>query len=379
MAKKRYTDTYAKICDPDNIRAALFAAARGKRKKRSVQKALANEDATVERIRDILVNHREFLPAVRIGHQINDGIRRKKRVIVHPTFDEQIIDHALLQVIGPHFMRRFYRWSCGSIPGRGQESMSKYVKRKILAKPKRCRHYAKLDIRKCFDTLDTAAVFAEIAKTERDPETLRLVRYKLDRNAVRLPDGSIRRGGVPIGLYTSPWFVNIALTPFDHRVKDDLGVYVMVRFADDILMVDGNGRVMKRAIVTGTGAATEYGFGWKSRPVVRRWAAGDAGKMRFCGIHFTRETAEIRDEVFVRARRTMARISWKRRTERRVTWYDAAKVISYGGRFRGFGAFAVFGRHVLRGMVDYASMRRKISAHDRIINKSKENSHEFAI
>lgn len=368
MGKQNYTDTYAKICDPENIRAAIHAAARGKRRKRSVRRALANEDATVERVRSILLEHRRYLPEVRIGREINDGIKAKKRIIVNPSFDEQIIDHALLQVIAPHFQKRFYNWSCGSVPGKGQEAMVAYMKRKVLSKPKSCKYYVKLDIKKCFDNLDVDAIYAEIARIERDPETLALIRYKLDSNAVFMPDGSVRKGGVPIGLYTSPWFVNIALTPFDHKVKDDCGVYMMVRFMDDILMVDGNRRKLEEAVDKGEERIGRFGFSWKSAPVVRKWAFGDIGKVRFCGIHISREGTEIRDTIFVRARKTVARIVGKMKRGRRVTWYDAARIISYGGRFLGFRAFSVFSKHVLRGRLKISRMRQKVSAHDKLIS-----------
>ena len=368
-----YENTYAQICDTENIRAALHAAAKGKKHKSGVRRALAREDETVETVRDILVNHKPFLPAVRAGHEINDGIRLKKRVIVHPSFTEQIIDHALLQVVAPHFERRFYRWSCGSIPGRGQEEMAKYICRKVLAHPEKCKYLAVLDVKSCFPSTWAGAVYGEIEKIERDPETLALIKYKLDANRVRLESGAIVEGGIPIGLYTSPWFVNLALSPFDHAVKDDCGIYLMVRFMDDILMAHGNRREFRRAIDAGTVAIARFGLSWKNEPVISLWVGGDRGKVRFCGAHFMKDgSMELHDKIFIRARRTVNRIDRKRRSGRRVTWYDAAKVVSYAGRFASFGSWGAFGPCALQGKVRFSSMRQKISAHDRLVNNSQK-------
>ena len=370
---RTYDNTYAAICDRGNIRAALDAAAKGKRHKRAVKLALAHEDETVERIRDTLVNHKPFLPEVRQGHEINDGIRLKKRIIVHPSFTEQIIDHAMMQVLEPHFERKMYRWSCGSIPGRGQEDMSKYICRMVAAHPEKCKYFAVMDVKSCFPSTWTDAVYAEIAKIERDPKTLQLVRYKLDANRIRLESGAVIEGGIPIGLYTSPWFVNLALTPFDHTVKDDCGIYLMVRFMDDIMMAHGNKREFKRAIEAGTVAIARFGLSWKKRPVVTLWLAGDMGKIRFCGAHFMKDgSMELHDKIFIRARRTVNRIDRKRRTGRRVTWYDASKVVSYSGRFAAFGSWNAFGPCVLQDKVRLFDMRQKISAHDRLLNNSQK-------
>jgi len=363
---KSYGHTYERICDLDNIRAAIRSAAKGKRKKRSVRRALANEDATVEQIHDILVNHKPYLGEFRRGHEINDGLRAKKRIIIHPTFTEQIIDHCIMQVIEPHYMRKFYRWSCGSIPGRGQESMMAYVMKMVRASRKDTKYYAVLDVKKCFDSIDTDALYDEIASVERDKETLALIKYKLKANVVKLPSGEMRSGGVTIGTYTSPWLANIALDGVDHCIKDKHGIYLYVRFMDDMLMVHGNKREMKRAIADATAELKRFGLQWKTKPVIRKCVDGDMGKVRFCGVQITRDEMEIRDAVFLRARRTANRIYKKLKENLRVTWYDAAKMISYGGRFGAFESRNAFSKQVLGNRLSFFGFRAKLSFHNRM-------------
>ena len=363
---KTYKHTFEQICDAENIRAALHAAAKGKRDKKSVRGALAREDEVVAHIRRILTESIQFLPKIRNGHKVNDGIKAKKRIICHPSFTEQIIDHAIIQIIKPHFMRSFYRWSCGSIPGRGQESMIKYVAASIRRNDSGAKYYVKFDVAKCFDTINADAIYDELKKYEADKRTLALLRYKLDANTVRHPDGKIVKGGVPIGVYTSPWLVNVALNCVDHCLKDECGMNLEVRFMDDIFVTHGNKRELERAIAAAEKVLARFGLRWKERPVIRKWAYGDIGKVRFCGVQLTRETVEVRDVVFIRAVRTVNRIARKMARKVRVTWYDAAKVISYGGRFAAFESWNAFSKNVLQGKVSYQSMRQKISAHDRL-------------
>lgn len=367
---KTYKHTYEKICDKDNIRAAIFAAAKGKRRKKSVKYALAHEDETVEEIRDILVNHKDYLQNPRTAHEINDGIRAKRRVIVHPTFTEQIIDHCIIQVLEPHFVSRFFRWSCGSIPGRGQEGMIKHLMAKVRKHQDKVKYYAILDVAKCFDTIDTDALFEEIKRYEADPEALALLKYKIEANVIRMSDGTIRKGGVPIGVFTSPWFANIALNRVDHCFKDDKALYILVRFMDDMFVAHGNKRELKRAIDEASKVLAGFGLKWKNTPVIRKWAYGNIGKVRFCGVQITRETCEVRDTVYLRAVRTVNRVAKKIAMHKRATWYDAAKIISYGGRFESFESWNAFGKSVLRGKLKYSWARQKISAHDKLKSRS---------
>lgn len=359
---------FEKIVDPENIEAAIRRAARGKRHKRVVRLALLNIDETVERVRKMLVDETYAPPRIRQAHEINDGFRLKKRIIVHPSFDELIVDHSVLQVLKGVFVRRFYHWSCGSIPGRGQESMIQYVYKKLLEKPKNCKYYVKLDVSKCFDSINPEVLKTLLKKYIRDNKLLRLLDRIIDANTLRLADGSTKKVGAPIGLYTSPWFANIVLTEIDKILKDKCGIYLEVRYIDDIFVSHGNRRELVKALEVATKRLAELGLKWKTKPIIRKWADGNIGKVRFCGVHLMRRRVQLHDSVYIRARRTANRILRKKKAKKRVTWYDAAKIISYGGRFKAFYSYRAFTRDVLgRAGIKYADMRRKISDHDKIL------------
>ena len=371
---KTYNNLYGKVIDYDNIVAAINAAAKGKRRKRSVQRCLTDVDKTARIIIEKIERGDYGFPEVRPAHYINDGIQAKRRTIIHPAFHEQIIDHAFLQILSPIFMRSFDPHSYGSIPGRGQEGMIRYVMCKVRRRQDKVKYYAKLDVKKCFDTISPEAVYNEI-KTHyvRDRRVLAWVRAKLAANTLKTPEGDILKVGVPIGLFTSPWFVNVILSRIDHILKDRFGVYCLVRFMDDLLILHGNKREMMKAITAAGDELEVFGMNWKAVPKATKWEYGDRGKIRFCGVQITRETCEVRDAVFIRAVRTGNRISSKMHKKLRVTWYDAAKNISYGGRFRAFESYRAFVKNVLKdGKTKFSSMRQKIAAHDKL--KAKGNA-----
>lgn len=383
---KSYNGLWERMVDPDNIEGAIYAAAKGKKRKREVQDALADVPATVARVKGMLERDEWRPPEVRDGRFYKDGIARKKRLLVEPDFDEQIVHHLLIDyIIEPIFMPGFYEWSCGSIPGRGQEMMAKHIMRKIRRGGAKVKYCAVLDIAKCFPSIDIETIYKAIATKIRDRRVLRLVRMILEANTIRLPDGTIMKGGVPIGLFTSPWFVNIALTAIDRRFKSRKGkrkaVYLYVRYIDDMLMMHGNKRELKGIIGEVAAWLNENGMRLKARAVILRFDVYGSHKVRYTGFHVTRQRMMVRDRVFIRAQRTGARIRRKIARRIRVTAHDAERLISYGGRFRSFGSYGAFPARVLRG-IRFSDMRRKVSVRDSLRSmksKIKEAEHAMCV
>ena len=378
---KSFNNLWCKMIDPDNIEAAIYAAARGKRRKREVQKALRDVDGTVARIRDMLENDEWRPPEIRDGWLFSDGIARKERLLVRPDFDEQIVHHLLIDfVVEPIFRPRFFEWTCGSVPGRGQEGMARHVIRKILRSGDKVRYGAILDIRKCFRSIDVECIYSAIAKRIRDKRVMHIVRLVLDSNAIRMPDGSIQDGGVPIGLFTSPWFVNIALTEVDMAIKSPksdgsrrdrrAAMYLYVRYIDDMLIMHGNKRELRRAMNDVVSKLSTMGMALKRKPEMFRFGESGVRKLRFTGFHVTRSRMCVRDKVFVRAVRTGANMRKKVAAKRRITAHESERLIAYGGRFRAFGSYNAFPLMVLRGL-NFALLRRKVSERDRKRNKTK--------
>lgn len=370
---KSYNNLWQKMIDPANVEVAIYSAAKGKRHNRQVLDALADIPATVARIKGMLERDEWRPPEVREGRIFKDPRSGKTRPLVKPDFDEQIVHHLLIDfVIAPIFKPTFYEWSCGSIPGRGQEMMSRYILRKIKRGGRRVKYCAVLDIAKCFPSIDTEAVYRAIAAKVRDRRVLNIVQLILAANLVRFADGTEMRGGLPIGLFTSPWFVNIALTVADRAVKTSTlkrnGIYLYVRYIDDMLLVHGNKRELRRAIEELGRVLATMELRLKHTPGIELFKV-----VRFTGFHATRERTRVRDRVFLRARRTGTRIRRKIERRIRVTAYDAERLISYGGRFRSFGSYNAFPSQVLCGIKFYV-MRQKVSRRDQLRAYSRKEA-----
>ena len=223
---KRYNNIYTKICDDNNIRLAIHKASRGKKKRKVVQKILANEDYYVEQIKSMLVN-KTHIPSEYIEMTIFDGSNKKERKIYKPKFyPDQIIHWCIMLQIEPLLTKRFYYYSCASIKGRGILRGAKYIKRILVNDKKHTKYCLKLDIKKFYPSIDKEILKNKLRKLFKDKDLIYILDLIVDSHDK----------GVPIGNYTSQWFANLFLTDLDYYIKEELKVKHYIRYMDDIVI-----------------------------------------------------------------------------------------------------------------------------------------------
>lgn len=112
------------------------------------------------------------------------------------------------------------------------------------------RQYAyvlKGDIRKYFPSIDHALLKRLIARKIKCPRTLSLIDLIIDNSNPQEPmqdyfpgddlfSPASRRRGLPMGNLTSQFFANLYLSPFDHFVKEELGIKGYTRYVDDVAL-----------------------------------------------------------------------------------------------------------------------------------------------
>ena len=234
---KRAGYLYERICDPDNIKAAIWKASEKKRNQKYVRQILKKIDHYAEIIQKLLKDQ-SYIPSKYTFKTINDGIRQKKREIAKPRFfPDQCIHHALMQVLEESIMKGMYYYNCGSVPGRGDKRIRKAVTKLIRKRPEKARYVAKMDVHHFYQSID-------------HDELKRILRKKIkDKKALWLCDVIIDscESGIPIGNYTSQWFCNLFLEDLDHKIKAFLGKdYGYYRYVDDMVIIGPNKRKLHK-------------------------------------------------------------------------------------------------------------------------------------
>lgn len=354
---KTYNNLFEKIISPENIRKAILKAARGKRKKAGVGKALANLDQTAAYLSELLKN--KIWKPVKIHQttQINDGVELKKRYIVCPHFvREQCVHHAIMNICEPLFRKKFYQYSCGSVKGHGAEQAKKYVAKVIRKYPAKVKYVAKLDIKKFFHNAKPSFIFHEIRKTIRDKEVLRLFAMILRYNK-QIVDGEVIKTGIPIGFYTSPILANVLLNALDHYIKEVLGVEFYVRYMDDIIMFSSNKRKLKRSCLAVSAWIEDRRM--RLKPI---WQVHRFKSINFIGYQFKRNgLVRLRDRVFLKSVRCVRRVAVKTTTAK-LTIHDCLRVLSYMGRFKNADTYKAFVRYI-SPYINIRELRKRVSNH----------------
>ncbi|MFQ5639304.1 MAG: reverse transcriptase domain-containing protein [bacterium] len=246
---KSYTNLFEKICTFENLYLASKKAEKGKRFRDEVARFNARRaENLLEMERLLRAGTYPFgrFHTFRIFHP-------KPRMISAAPYADRVVHHALMNVIGPLFERTFIHDSYANQKNKGTH-----------AALDRCTQYARcylyvlqMDIRKYFPSIDHAILLAEIARTIRCQPTLKLIKHIIDNSNPQEPayfyfpgDDLFtpyeRRKGLPIGNFTSQFFANVYLNPFDHFIKEKFQAPGYVRYVDDQLIFSDDKEFLKQ-------------------------------------------------------------------------------------------------------------------------------------
>ena len=157
-----------------------------------------------------------------------------------PTFEDKVLQRAVVMALQPIYEQDFYDCSYGFRPGRSAHQALQALWEQTMAMGG--GWVLEVDIRKFFDTLDHAQLRALLQRRVRDGVLLRLISKWL--HAGVLEDGCLTYpdAGTPQGGVISPLLANIYLHYvldewFEQQVKPRLkGRAFLIRYADDFVM-----------------------------------------------------------------------------------------------------------------------------------------------
>lgn len=379
---KTYKNLFDKLIDHENIYNAIINASRSKRDRPDVKKVLKKINFYIYRLQDLITQKRlKFRKHTAV--LINDGIKLKPRVIVKPDFIyEQILHHALVQVLKPIFMKSMYIWSCGSLPKRGGLYGKRYLAKYIKHHQSKIKYCFKCDIEHFFQSVDTEVVKKMLARRIRDKSFLQVLFLVLDSNIAIYEDEDIYMG-LPIGWYIAQWLANWILTETDYKIKQKLKIKCYVRYVDDLVLLSPNKKELHKARSEIQNYLQELHLKLKSNYQVFRFTyiAKDGKEKGRCidymGYKFYRNRTVLRKTIILKATRKALKMS----KSNKLNWYECTQIVSYLGWFKHANVYMIYAKYI-QPKVNIGECKKVISLHSYRERKKQnvielENSREF--
>lgn len=316
---KRHGNLWSQIVDLDNIKSAHSLARRGKSYYTEVKMVDADLDRYAKEIQRMLVE-KSFTTSPYDIQQRFDG-RKVRTIYKLPYFPDRIVQHALLNVIGPILTNCFIRDSFQSILGRGTSDAMRRV-RKLIAE-KQPRYALKVDVEKYYPSIDNDLMKSAIRRKIKCSNTLFLIDDIINSTK-----------GLPIGNYTSQHFGNLYLNQFDWWVKQELKPLGYFRYCDDIVVM-GNSRNDLVQFCKKLVAKLEF-IKLKIKP---SWCIYDVARagVNFVGYVFSHRSTKLRQSIAANFKASCKKIKF-------ITDSNRSKLMAYKGWCRPVNAKALW-RH----------------------------------
>ena len=265
-----------------------------------------------------IANESLSFPPIRYRDKI-DGSSGKIRRIGIQNIKQQLYDYVAVEGMKP-LLKRIGECQYASIPKRGTTKGKQVISRWI--KNRNMRYFAKLDVKKCFESIDHDLLMTFLKKYIKNEKLVWLIRTLIN---------SFEKG-LSIGSYLSQYLCNLYMSVLYHCIMERLyktrrGKRInLIRhcliYMDDILLIGSRKRDMEMAAKKIIQKADEMGLTIKDNWQVR---SIDETPIDMMGFKIYRTHTEIRGRTFLRVRRSF------RRARKELTLRISKKCLSYYG------------------------------------------------
>ena len=234
---KRIGYLYEKVIDKNNCREAIFTGTKNLDKTKEVLYIRAHADEYAEKISNIIQNG--WMPEPLRNKTITEGNSRKVRHLQIPSLRDHLIHVAIMLPIMDKLTRYFDPFCCGSIEGRGQGLVNKYLKR--VLEENHPKYGADADVYHCYPTIKHNDVIASLRRIIKDEKYIHLhetILHQMNPSGV----------GLAIGFQPSHWYANLVLTDVDRVVRNSPYSVTYVRYMDNINMTSNRKRHLHKAL-----------------------------------------------------------------------------------------------------------------------------------
>lgn len=229
---KKYKNLWQQIVDDNNIAWAYQKAKKGKSKYNAVRYIEDHKEECLKEVKRLLVEQK-FTTGAYKEKTIKEP--KERLIYVLPFYPDRIVQHAIINVLEPIFVKMFIKDTYACIENRGIHKGSLRIM-EFVRKNKYC---LKMDIRKFYPSINHNILMQIIERKIGDKQLLRVL-----EDIVRSIPGE---KNVPIGNLTSQWFGNLYMNELDKFIKHELKVKCYLRYCDDFALFSNDKKQLNEA------------------------------------------------------------------------------------------------------------------------------------
>lgn len=361
---KSYNHLYEQYISDSNISRSIINSSKGKRKRRIVKKYINDRNPTeygMEHVKKY-ASYDVFKSYKHTPVEIYDGITRKKRVIIVPRYQEQIVHHMVVNTLIPIFSHGMYEHSYASLPQRGAHRGKKFIEKWIKTDFEHCKYVLKMDVRKFFDSIPHDILLRKLHDLIHDCKFMQIMEEII----------SVSDSGLPLGFYTSQWLANWYLQDLDHFIKEELCASHYIRYMDDMVIFgEDSARLHWMKGQIDVFLEKHLGLKLKDAWQVFRFDYIECGQhygrfLDFMGFRFYCDRTTIRRTIMLKASRKAKRLSKKSKP----TVYDVRQMMTYLGWIDCTDSYGMYCTWI-KPYVNFQKCKRRMSVYDKHTNKER--------
>lgn len=275
-------------------------------------------EIVISDLREEIVNKSVSFPAIWYRDKIDVSSGKIRRIGIQ-NIKQQLYDYIAVEGLNP-LLKRIGEYQYASIPGRGTTKGKQVINRWI--KDRNTRYFVKLDVKKCFESIDHDLLMGFMEKHIKNEKLIWLIRTLIN---------SFEKG-LSIGSYLSQYLCNLYMSVLYHYIMERLYktrrdkrinlIRHCLIYMDDILLIGSRKRDIEMAAKKIIQKADEMGLTIKDNWQVR---SIDETPIDMMGFKIYRTHTEIRGRIFLRVRRSF------RRARKNISLRIAKKCLSYYG------------------------------------------------
>lgn len=231
---KRLGNLYDKIISIDNLRLADKNARKGKLSSYGVKV----HDRHAEE--DLLALHETLKAGTYKTSEYSTFFiyePKEREIFGLPYYPDRIVHHAVMNILEPIWVSVFTADTYSCIKGRGIQAAADKLRNVINRDKTGCAYCLKIDIRKFYPSIDHTILKRIVRRKIKDTRLLKLLDEIIDSAE-----------GLPIGNYLSQFLANLILAYFDHWVKEVKRIRYYFRYADDIVVLHSDKKVLRELL-----------------------------------------------------------------------------------------------------------------------------------